>query len=47
MAAQSAAVLARIERSGMGVIKPAAGLDLLRILLSASIQSAPQVLPPW
>ena len=44
MAAQSAAVLARIERSGMGVIKPAAGLQLLHALLSSSVQTAPQVL---
>ena len=44
MAAQNAAVLARIERLGMGVMKPAAGLDLLRTMLSASVQGPPQVL---
>ena len=45
MAAQNATALARIQRSGMGVIQPAAGLDLLRSLLSAGVQGAPQVLP--
>jgi len=42
MAAQSTAVLARIERSGMGVIKPATGLKLLHVMLSSG-QSAAQV----
>jgi len=43
MAAQTAAVLARIERSGMGVLKPAAGLKLLHAMLTNSGQSAAQV----
>ena len=43
MAAQSTAVLARIERSGMGVIKPAAGLKLLQAMLRSSGQSTAQV----
>ena len=42
MAAQSTTVVARIERSGMGVIKPAAGLELLRSMLTSSVHSAPQ-----
>lgn len=43
MAAKSAAVLARIERSGMGVITPIAGLRMLETLLSDTNQRAPQV----
>ncbi len=43
MAAASAAALARIRRSGMGVITPAAGLALLQRLLSAAGPSTAQV----
>lgn len=36
MASQNAAVLARIQRSGMGIIAPAAGLAALQAILSAA-----------
>ena len=36
-------MLARIERSGMGVVKPAAGLRALHGLLANHYQSQPQV----
>ena len=36
LAAQRSTVLARIERSGMGVLKPAHGLSLLQALLSTT-----------
>jgi hypothetical protein len=43
MAAASAAALARIQRSGMGVIQPAAGLQALRRLLSSTADDPAQV----
>lgn len=43
MAATSAAALARIQRSGMGVIQPAAGLAALQRLLSAAAPDSAQV----
>lgn len=34
MAAQNASVLARVERSGMGVIQPAMGLKALQMIMN-------------
>ncbi len=39
LAAQRSAVLARIERSGLGVLKPVHGLSLLHTLLTSSSQA--------
>ena len=44
MASASPALLARIERSGMGVIAPASGLAALHAVLSSSSGFAPQTI---
>ena len=44
MAATSATALARIRRSGMGVIEPSNGLAALQRLLSAASPATAQVL---
>ena len=43
MAAASAAALGRIQRSGMGVIQPAAGLRTLQRLLCSAVDDPAQV----
>jgi hypothetical protein len=43
MAAASAAALARIQRSGMGVIQPTAGLQALQRLLCSTADDPAQV----
>ena len=44
MASANAAALARIQRSGMGVIAPAAGLAALRAVLSSANAHSPQTI---
>ena len=47
MAAKSPAVLARIRRSGMGAIEPAAGLAALHAILSKTSTSAAVIANPF
>lgn len=37
MAHRNSAVLARVERSGMGLVRPSSGLEALQIVLSGSV----------
>lgn len=46
LAAQRTAVLARIERSGMGVLQPAQGLTLLQSLLTDAFPAQVPIICP-